>query len=113
MSILQTLTAVVTSVDIGAPVDSGKTQFGNGRNAILFLPTAILTSTVLVQTAPVNPNTKAVPAEDSDLWTTVATLTSADPAMQEVTGLQRFLRWNTTVLDADGPNVAIHLIGVT
>lgn len=114
MPIVQKLTAVVTLVDIGTPLDLGKTQFGNGRNALLRITSALpLTSTILIQTATADPNTKAVPAEDSTLWTTICTLTSADDVVQEVKGLQRFVRWNTTVLDADGPDIVMYLEGLT
>ncbi len=110
---LKTLNAVVTSVDIGTPVELDETPFlgGQNRNALLRLRALPLTSTVLVQGAGRDPGTKEVPAEDSAAWTTIATLTSASPIVQEIL-LPEFIRWNTTVLDEDGPNVVIDLEGV-
>ena len=96
MAILKKITATVTSVDIGTPADVGTTQFGNGRNALLRVPTLPLTSVFKLQTATNDPDTKAVPAEDSSLWTDLATLSSTSDTVQEVTGLQRWVRWNTT-----------------
>lgn len=113
MPIVQKLTAVVTTVDIGTPVELNGTPLGQGREALLFTPTLPLTSTIKLQTADNDPSTKDVPAEDSTQWTDVVTVTSADDFVQVVEGLKRFVRWNTTVLDADGPNVALYLVGRT
>jgi hypothetical protein len=114
MSRIKKLTASVATVNISTPVDLKATPFGNGRNAILRITSALpITSTALVQTATADPDTKAVPASGSSLWTTVATLTSASDVEQEVTSLQRFVRVNTTVLDADGPDITMYLEGAT
>ncbi len=113
MTMLKTLTAVVTSQDIGTPVELDESPFigGQNRNALLRLRALPLTATILIQGAGRDPGTKEVPAEDSEEWTTIATLTSASPIVQEIL-LPEFIRWNTSVADGDGPNVVIDLEGV-
>jgi hypothetical protein len=113
MTMIQTINAVVTSVAIGTPVELNATPFlgGQRRNAILRLRNLPITSTVLLQGASRDPGTKAVPASGSAEWTTIVTLTSASAPVQEII-LPEFIRWNTTVLDADGPNVVGDLEGV-
>jgi hypothetical protein len=112
MSIIKKIVASVATVNIGTPTDLGATPFGNGRNAILRCTSALpITSTLKLQTAPADPDTKAVPVSGSSLWTDLVTLTSASDVAQEVKGLQRFVRYNTTVLDADGPDITLYLEG--
>jgi hypothetical protein len=111
MSMLKTITAVVTAVDIGTPVECATTPNLTGRKVIRRLRALPLTSTVKLQGAPRDPGTKQAPAEDSTAWTDIETLTSASAIVGEIT-LPDFIRWNCTVLDADGPNVVIDLEGV-
>jgi hypothetical protein len=111
MSMLKTLTAVVTSVDIGTPVDVNETPFLS-RKVIRRCRALPLTSTVKLQGANRDPGTKAVPAEDSTDWTDIESITSASAIVAEIGPLYEFIRWNCTVLDADGPNVVIDLEGV-
>lgn len=111
MNLLE-LNAVVTSVDIGAPVTLNTTPLlgGEGKEALLRVPARPITATVLLQGA-YRTQSGAAPAEDSPAWTTIATLTSASDSVQQIE-LPFYLRWNTTVADADGPAVAIYLEGV-
>lgn len=112
MSKLLKITAVVTAVDIGPPIKLNTTslQGGQGREALLHIPQAMLTATVKLQGAPAQADGNA-PEEASTEWTDVVTLTSASDVIQMVEDLPYWIRWNTTVLDADGPNIPIYLIG--
>lgn len=105
------LTAVVTSVDIGTPVELNASPFmgGAGRNALVKIPVLPLTSTVKLQGA--GNSGDGIPAEGSSDWTDILTLTSASERQYEIS-LPQYIRWNTTVLDADGPDVNIYLEGV-
>lgn len=109
--------AVVTSVDIGTPIALNTTPLlgGAGREAKYSIPVLPLTSTVKLQGASkVSSDGLAshVPDEDSTDWTDLLTITSASDHEGEIADLPDYIRWNTTVLDADGPNVAIFLEGV-
>ena len=110
MSNIQKIEAVVTSVDIGPAISLGKTPLlgGAGREAKYSLPTALLTATVLIQ----GNNAIEEPLEADAGWATLLTLTSASDLAGEIADLPRWIRWNTTVLDADGPNVELYLEGV-
>lgn len=112
MTMLKKITAVVTSVDIGTPETLNSTPFmgGQGRKATLNIPVLPLTSTIKLQGAPKN-DTGAAPAEDSADWTDIVTITSASDQLQEIE-LPDYIRWNVTVLDADGPDVDLFLYGV-
>lgn len=112
MSMILEINAVVTPVDIGTPqsLDATPLLGGQGRNAILHVPELPITSTVLLQGAGKDAD-GAAPAEDSEDWETLATITSVSDPLQEIE-LPDFIRWNTTVLDADGPNVRMYLEGV-
>jgi len=111
MTMQQKITAVVTSVDIGTPIELNASPFmgGAGRNALVKIPVLPLTSTILLQGA--GNSGEGVPAEGSSDWSTILTITSASEQNQEIE-LPQYIRWNTTVLDADGPNVNIYLEGV-
>lgn len=113
MSMIKKFSAVVTTVDIGTPFATLTTPFagGDGRKAILRLDNKPITSTVKLQGAPKDPGTKEVPAEDSTAWADIVTLTSASDTIQEI-ALPEYLRWNCTVLDADGPDIVMYLEGV-
>ena len=118
-SSLLAIAAVVTTVDIGTPVALNATPLlgsagaaNGGRKCKMRIPVLPLTSTCKIQTAPrIDPTTGIAPAEDSAFWTDLATLTSTSAQIQEVTP-DYYVRWNTTVLDADGPNVNVYLEGV-
>lgn len=109
MGALATLTAVVTSVDIGTPTALNTTPLlgGRGKKGILRIPVLPLTSTVKIQGATKDEYGRQ-PAEGDSLWTDIATITSASAQIHEIT-LPDFIRWNTTVLDADGPNVLFYV----
>ena len=113
MSNILKIAAVVTSVDIGAPVALTTTPLlgGAGREAKYQLAALPLTSTVLLQGAAKDAD-GAAPEEASTDWTTLLTLTSASDLVGQIDDLPDFIRWNTTVLDADGPDVVIYLEGV-
>ena len=111
MSKVQKLTAVVTSVDIGTPVALDATPLlgGAGKMGVLRIPVLPLTSTVKVQGAPkIDPDTGIAPVEGSSAWEDLATITSASDQVQEIE-LPDLIRWNTTVLDADGPDVDLFI----
>ena len=112
MPMLKTLTAVVTDVANGTPEKLNVSPFmgGQGRNAILNVPTLPLTSTVLLQGHPATA-TGAAPAGDSTGWATITTITSASARVQEI-ALPLWVRYRTSVLDADGPDVLLHLEGI-
>lgn len=112
MSNILKLTAVVTSVDIGTPVECADTPLlgGAGREAKLLVPDLPITSTVKLQGAGRQAD-DAAPAEDSTEWSDIVTLTSASDKEQQIV-LPRWIRWNTTVLDADGPDVKVFIEGV-
>lgn len=111
MGMLKTLTAVVTSVAIGTPVELDQTPFLS-RKVIRRCRALPLTSTVKLQGAPRDPDTKAVPASGSSAWVDLETLTSASAIVAEIGPMYDFIRCNCTVLDADGPDVVIDLEGV-
>jgi len=106
------LTASVATVNISTPVALNKTHLlgGQGKEGYLRIASALpITSTVLVQGAPTALATHAVPASNSTDWTTLLTLTSASPTQQIINDLPEWIRLNTTVLDADGPDLEIFL----
>jgi hypothetical protein len=114
MSMFLKLTTDVTTVNKGAAVALSSTPLlGNAsRKCFYKLNAAPLTSTCLIQTAPrVDSSTGAAPAAASTLWTTLLTLTSASELEGEITP-DYWIRYNTTVLDADGPAVLVYLKGV-
>lgn len=107
----QKIVADVTTVNKGAAIALNSTPLlgGAGKRGILRCPVLPLTSTVLIQGAPLrDPATNAAPAAASALWTTIATITSASEEQQEI-DLPANIRYNTTVLDADGPNVNFYV----
>lgn len=114
MSNILEITAVVTSVDIGTPQACDTTPLlgGSGREAKLSIPVLPLTSTVKLQGAPlIDASTGIAPVEGSDLWEDIVTITSTSGQVQQIE-LPEQIRWNTTVLDADGPDVKLYLEGV-
>lgn len=114
MASIQKITTDVTTVNKGAGIALSVTPLlgSASRKCKYRIPTLPLTSTVLIQTAPrVDSSTGAAPAAASTLWTTLLTLTSASEMFGEVTP-DYWVRYNTTVLDADGPAVLVYLEGV-
>lgn len=112
MTILSKLLAVVTSVDIGVPVAMDATPLlgGKGRNATFEAPVAPLTSTVKLQGA-YKDSTGGMPAEGDAAWYDIHEFTATSDLMGEFE-LPDYVRWNTTVLDADGPDLDIFIRGV-
>lgn len=108
MSQFKQVVAVVSAVDIGPAIACDKTPFlgGAGRECGYSIPVLPITSTVLLQ----GNNAIDEPAEADTGWTTILTITSASQMEGEIE-LPSWIRWNTTVLDADGPDVAINLHG--
>lgn len=107
------LTAVVTAVDIGAPVALDETPLlgGQGREGLLRLGSLPITSVILIEGHPATAD-KSTPAEDSEDWETIATLNSSSDPQQLINDLPAWIRWNTTTLDADGPDVKVYVEGV-
>jgi hypothetical protein len=110
MSMLKTLTAVVTTQDILAPVEIAATPFLT-RKVVRRLRALPLTSVIKLQGAPRDPGTKAAPAEDSTSWVDIETLSSSSATVAEITTYD-YLRFNVTTADADGPDVLVDLEGV-
>lgn len=112
MSMLLTITADVTTVNNGASqrLDTSPFMGGQGRKAILRVPVLPITSTVLLQGHPITED-GLDPSAASSGWATVVTLTSTSPTIQEVE-LPYHVRYRTSVLDADGPDVLLYLEGV-
>jgi hypothetical protein len=112
MSMLKTIIADVTEVNNGTPQKLNVSPFmgGQGRKAILTVTDLPITSTVLLQGHPVTAD-GAVPGDASTDWATIVTLTSTSPKVQEVE-LPLWVRYRTSVLDADGPDVRLNLEGV-
>lgn len=109
MAYITELTAVVTSTDIGTPtaLDTSPLLGGKGRKGLLRIPVLPLTSTVKIQGA-TKDSDGSQPAEDDALWTDIVSLTSTSDQVQEIE-LPDFIRWNCTVLDADGPDVKVYV----
>jgi hypothetical protein len=109
---IYTITADVTAVDVGAPIllNTSPHMGGQGRSAIAHCAVLPVTSTLLLEGHPVTADGQP-PADDSDDWATVATFTSTALQLQEIE-LPYYIRWSTTVLDADGPDVKVYLEGV-
>lgn len=106
------LAANVQTVNNGAAValDESPLLGGQGREGLLRLPVLPLTSTVLIQGHPAMAD-KSTPLEASTDWTTLATLTSASDQVQRIADLPDWVRYRTSVLDADGPVVNVYLEG--
>lgn len=107
------LTADVTTVNAGAAVALRKTPLlgGEGREGKYSIPTLPLTSTVKVQGAPATAS-GGIPASNDPNWADLLTITSSSSQAGEIPDLPEYIRYSTTVLDADGPTVAIYLEGV-
>jgi hypothetical protein len=109
---LVTLAADVTTVNNGAATALNRTPLlgGAGKECRAFCPVLPLTSTVLVQGAPrIDPDTGVAPVAGSSLWTTLATFTSASAQVQSIDDAPDLIRYRTSVLDADGPVVNVHI----
>lgn len=111
MSNLKTLTVDVTAVDIGTPERLNVTplQGGQGREAMYHVPVLPLTSVFKLQGHD-SPEADA-PAENDAGWYDLATIDKDSEKMGEIR-LPAWIRWNTTTLDADGPDVLVYLEGV-
>lgn len=110
---MQEINADVTTVNNGSAIALNETPLlgGAGKKGIVRCPVLPLTSTVLVQGAPrIDPATDAAPASDSSEWTTLATFTSSADQQQEIE-LPFYIRYRTSVLDADGPVVKLYVEG--
>lgn len=107
------LTVNVTAVDILTPVPLDKTPVagGAGREGILHVPVAPLTSVFKLQGHGGN-GSQTAPAEDDTGWTDVATINATSEKIIEVADLPRWIRANVTTLDADGPDVPVYIEGV-
>lgn len=111
------LNIVVTAVDIGAPVALNSTPLlgGAGREAKWSMPVLPITSVIKLQGA-----TKVTtdglaghaPVEASTDWYDIMTLDVNSKHEGEIADLPDYIRWNTTTLDADGPNIEFWLEGV-
>lgn len=110
---IQSIPADVTTVNNGAAIALNKTPLlgGQGREAKYSIPVLPLTSTVKLQGAPATAS-GGVPAANDPNWADLLTITSASAQVGELADLPEFIRYSTTVLDADGPVVTIYLEGV-
>lgn len=106
------LTAVVTSVDILAPVRLNKTPLlgGDGREAKYSIPTLPLTGVFKLQGHP--SQEASTPAEDDAGWADLLTVNASAAQAGELSDLPGWIRVNVTTADADGPDVAVYLEGV-
>jgi hypothetical protein len=106
------ITTVVTAQDIlnVTTLNTTPLQGGFGREAILRCPVLPLTSEIKVQGAG-RTDSGDPPAEESDAWTDIVTLSSSSPHEQEIE-LPLYLRMNVTTADADGPDVTVYLEGI-
>ena len=113
MSNITAITADVTTVNAGDAIPLNKTPLlgGHGREAKYSIPDLPLTATVKLQGAPATA-AGGVPASNDPAWADLLTITSASPQAGELPDLPEFIRYSTTVLDADGPAVSIYLEGV-
>lgn len=114
MSNILEINVVVTSTDIGTPQACAVTPLlgGAGREALVKIPVLPLTSVFELQGAPaIDASTGDEPEEASDLWETLATISSTSDQIQEIE-LPELIRWETTTADGDGPNVKVYLEGV-
>lgn len=112
---LLTIEADVTTVNVGDPIKLDKTPLagGYGREAKVHVPTRPLTSVVELQGHGfTEDNNQTAPAGDSAGWQTLATIEDDTPQVFELAGLPAWIRYSTTTLDADGPDVLITLEGV-
>lgn len=115
MSNILTITAAVTTVNNGDPIKLNTTPLagGHGREAKVHVPTRPLTSTVLLQGHGETANgNQAAPAADSAGWATIATIEDDTAQLFELADLPAWIRYRTSALDADGPNVIITIEGV-
>lgn len=113
MSNILTITASVATVNNGDPIHLNETPLagGHGREAKVHVPTRPLTSVVELQGHGETAD-KAAPAGASDGWETLATIEDDTAQVFELADLPAWIRYSTTTLDADGPDVAIVLEGV-
>lgn len=118
MTNLVKLTVDVTTVNIGTPVLLNKTPLagGAGRTAICHLHDLPITSTFKIQGHNGRGTENAdgtfdPPAEADTGWFDIATVDSTSDRVTEIE-LPLWVRVNTTVLDADGPDVVATLEGI-
>lgn len=113
MSNILKITADVTTVNKGDPIALDKTPLlgGAGREGILNIPVLPLTGVLKLQGAPANA-TGAAPGASSTDWTDLVTIDSTSDQVQQIDDLPRWIRYSTTTLDADGPDVDMYLEGV-
>lgn len=113
MSNIVKIAADVTTVNKGDAIALNKTPLlgGWGREGIINIPVLPLTSTVKLQGAPAAATGEAPDAASTD-WADLLTITSASEQVQQIDDLPEYIRYSTTVLDADGPAVNLYLEGV-
>lgn len=113
MSMLKSVTANVQTVNKGAGVAFNASPFTPGKNCTV-APVAIpLTSVVNLETAPrFDPATGTTPAAASALWTVLHTYNSSSTLEPLEVTPDYWVRYNTTTLDADGPDVKFIFRGV-
>lgn len=103
--------AVNIAVDYSVTTDATGTDLGEvspfapqGKNALLFIPTAVPASTVFVV------QTNSVATAGDANWVTVATFETGDIGFYEVTDLQRYVRIDVT--DAGTGTATLSIIGI-
>ena len=106
------ITVDVTTVNKGDGVALDRTPLlgGQGREARYRIPVLPLTSTFKLQGAPRTAN-GGIPAAADTSWTDLVTVTSASEVEGIIDDLPECIRYSTTVLDADGPDVLVYLEG--
>lgn len=112
---LLTIEADVTTVNVGDPIKLDKTPLagGHGREAKVHVPVLPITSVVELQGHGVTEdNNQTAPDAGSSGWDTLATIEDDTPHIFELADLPSWIRYSTTTLDADGPDVNIVLEGV-
>ena len=122
MSNIINLTLPTTAVDIGDPVFLGRTPHGGGagreaKYSVQALPTG--TAVTLLQGHNGHGTGGAFgeitpPAESDPGWYTVLTINASAPAnlVGEIADLPRWVRLNTTTLQAGSPTVRVAIEGV-
>lgn len=89
----------VTATSIGDPIRLNVTPFagGMGREALLHIDAPIGGAGVVRLEGHNSPHAEA-PAEDDSEWTTVVTLNSASPRVQEIPDLPAWIRVNVATV---------------
>lgn len=123
MSNIIKIVADVTTANIGDPIFLGRTPHGGGAGRECKYQVLAPTLTAVVEIQGHNGHGEGgafgeidPPAEDDSGWFTVLTFGAGEPALEdrsgEIADLPRWIRYETTTLDADGPDVVVVLEGV-